>query len=192
MPFIYIVPIGLEDPSFLKPIVDVMVRVFHLNAKVCELPIDLASTYDIARNQYNSSLILLQLIKNPPSDALKILGVTEVDLFIPIFTFVFGEAQLDGVGAVVSLHRLNNRFYGLPEDKKLLIERFIKEALHELGHTFGSRHCLRPQCVMNFSTYVENIDQKSAEFCSSCQKNIKIKEKLNQKFIRRIKQKMGF
>ena len=89
-----------------------------------------------------------------------------MDLFIPILTYVFGEAQLDGIGAVVSLHRLNNQFYGLPEDTGLMHDRLLKEAVHELGHTFGLLHCFQPGCVLNASTYVEDIDQKSRELCS--------------------------
>ena len=128
--------------------------------------------FDPNRVQHNSSLILQQLIRQPPPDADKILGVLDVDLFIPILTFVFGEAQLQGIGAVVSTHRLHNRFYGLPENRELTTDRLLKEAVHELGHTFGLIHCLQPRCVMNASTYVENIDQKPAEFCSLCQKNL--------------------
>jgi archaemetzincin len=102
----------------------------------------------------------------------KILGVTELDLFIPIFTFLFGEAQLNGIGALVSTHRLHNQFYGIPENKKLLRSRLLKEAIHELGHTFGLIHCFTLKCVMKSSTYVEEIDQKSINFCRVCEQKI--------------------
>jgi archaemetzincin len=125
------------------------------------------------RLQYNSSQILLQMIANPPPDAAKILGVVNVDLFIPILTFVFGEAQLRGIGSVVTLHRLNNKFYGLPEDKNLLNERLVKEAIHELGHNFGLVHCSNYECVMKSSTYVEDIDHKSSEMCDRCRGELK-------------------
>ncbi len=120
----------------------------------------------------------------PPLDAEKMLGVTEVDLFIPILTFVFGEAQLKGIGAVVSTRRLHNRFYGLPEDREATTDRLLKEAVHELGHTFGLIHCVQNKCVMNSSTYVENIDQKPAELCPLCQKSVKPgkSDSVNKKF----------
>ncbi len=143
-----------------------------MKSKIAEIKIDLPKTFDIYRRQYNSSQILIQLIEKPPPDALKILGVAEVDLFIPILTFVFGEAQLDGIGAVVSTHRLNNKFYGLPEDNRLLTERLVKESIHELGHTFGLIHCNHPPCVFISSTYVEDIDQKSHEMCRQCRQHI--------------------
>ena len=177
MSFIYIVPIELKDHSYLEALEKFISDTFHLKTKRKELGISLKDVFDPSREQYNSSLILQQLIAKPPPDVEKILGVLDVDLFIPILTFVFGEAQLKGIGAVVSTHRLDNRFYGLPENKELTTERLLKEAVHELGHTFGLIHCPQPQCVMNSSTYVENIDQKSAEFCSSCQKSIKIEKR---------------
>ena len=84
--------------------------------------------------------------------------------------------RLKGIGAVVSTHRLHNRFYGLPENRELTTDRLLKEAVHELGHTYGLIHCQQANCVMNSSTYVENIDQKSAEFCPLCQKSIKVEK----------------
>ncbi len=173
MSYIYIVPIKLKDPSCIEPLKNSISRTFQLDTKIRESAIDLSSAFDPARNQYNSSLILLQLITNPPRDTLKILGVSDVDLCIPILTFVFGEAQLNGIGAVVSLHRLDSQYYGLPKDENLLRDRLIKEAIHELGHTFGLVHCEKPHCVMNVSTYVEDIDQKTKDFCSSCFRSIK-------------------
>jgi archaemetzincin len=173
MPYIYVVPIELKDHSYLGKLETFIFDTFHLKTRRREFEISLEDVFDPRRGQYNSSLILQQLIMTPPPDADKILGVLDVDLFIPILTFVFGEAQLKGIGAVVSTQRLHNRFYGLPEDREVTSERLLKEAVHELGHTFGLVHCPQSKCVMNASTYAENIDQKSAELCPSCQKSIK-------------------
>jgi len=173
MSYIYVVPIGLEDHSDLGMLEAFIFETFHLKTRRREFEINLEGVFDPSRGQYNSSLILQQLIMNPPPDADKMLGVLDVDLFIPILTFVFGEAQLKGIGAVVSTQRLQNRFYGLPENREVTSERLLKEAVHELGHTFGLVHCSQSKCVMNSSTYAENIDQKSAELCPLCQKSIK-------------------
>ena len=184
MSYIYIVPIELEDHSYLETLERFVFHTFHLRTKRKEFKINLRDAFDPSRVQYNSSLILRQLIMKPPSDAEKILGVLDVDLFIPILTFVFGEAQLKGIGAAVSIHRLHNRFYGLPENSEATTDRLLKEAVHELGHTFGLIHCSQPKCVMNSSTYVENIDQKPAELCPLCQKNIKVEkgDTVNKRF----------
>ncbi len=174
MSYIYIVPIELADHSYLEKLEAFIRDTFRFKTKIRELDIRLADAFDAHRGQHNSSLILQQIIMSPPPDAEKILGVVDVDLFIPILTFVFGEAQLKGIGSVVSTHRLHNRFYGLPEDREVTTERLLKESVHELGHTFGLIHCAQPRCVMNSSTYVENIDQKSTDICPLCSKNIKV------------------
>ncbi|MCX7856617.1 MAG: archaemetzincin family Zn-dependent metalloprotease [Deltaproteobacteria bacterium] len=169
MPSIYIVPawhIEKYSLEFLKVRIE---EVFRKKTIIYEdKKINLEAIYSPSRKQYNSSQFLIQLLNNHPKDAFRILGVTDVDLFIPILTFVFGEAQLNGLAGVVSVHRLNNKFYGLPENEELLRKRLIKEAIHELGHTYGLVHCTTPGCVMNSSTYVEDIDRKSEFFCSSC------------------------
>lgn len=175
MSYIYLVPIHLHSPGCLEELKDCVEHTFGIRAKCSTFRIDLPGTFDPLRKQYNSSDILRQLIAFPPADAFKILGITAVDLFIPILTYVFGEAQLDGIGAVVSLHRLKNQFYGLPEDEIRMRDRLLKEAVHELGHTFGLLHCANPGCALNASTYVEDIDQKSRRLCSNCHEAIRWK-----------------
>lgn len=174
MAYIYILPAGTEYHSWIEDLDMSIRRTFGFNIKIYNKEICLEKTFDMKRLQYNSSQILLQMISSPPSDASKILGVTDVDLFIPVLTFVFGEAQLKGIGSLVSVHRLNNKFYGLPENRKLLNERLVKEAIHELGHNFGLVHCSNPECVMRSSTYVEDIDHKSSEMCSNCMNQLKL------------------
>lgn len=169
MPFIYIQPIKTDHVPWIEKLEKSIFSTFGYHTKIGNLDIDLDKTFDPARHQYNSSQILLQIISRPPADAVKVLGVVNVDLFIPVLTFVFGEAQLRGTGSVIALHRLNNKFYGMAENSGLLIERLIKEAIHELGHNFGLVHCNNQSCVMKSSTYVEEVDQKSEEMCSRCQ-----------------------
>lgn len=102
-----------------------------------------------------------------------LVGVTDVDLYIPILSFVFGEAQLGGHIAVVSYHRLHQQFYGLPRDDSLLRERLVKEAIHEAGHTLGLTHCDDYDCVMAASHAVEWLDLKGAGFCGACRERIR-------------------
>ena len=101
--------------------------------------------------------------------AWRVLGVTAVDLYIPILTFVFGEAQMGGPCAVVSYHRLRQQFYGLPDDYDVLADRLVKEAVHEVGHTFDLTHCRDYSCVMAPSHAVEWIDLKDAVLCPDCE-----------------------
>ena len=133
--------------------------------------LDVVPAFDPLRGQYNSTKILRQLQGLAIVESWRVLGVTEGDLFIPILSFVFGEAQLGPLplaAAVVSAHRLRQEFYGLPSDPELQAQRLLKEALHELGHTLGLRHCPDYRCVMSSSHAVENIDLKLADFCETC------------------------
>jgi len=124
-----------------------------------------SSAWDARRGQYETGRIL-KWLEARHDGAAKVLGLTDVDLFIPILTFVFGEAQLGGRAAVVSTARL------APGDgaraSRLLAERLRKEALHELGHAYGLVHCGNPGCVMGRSPGVTEIDGKGTSFCTDC------------------------
>jgi archaemetzincin len=124
--------------------------------------------YDARRNQYNSILIMREIIRLCPEDAMRLVAVTEEDLFIPMLTFVFGHAQLSGKVAMLSLARLRQEFYGLPALPTLLKSRLTKELLHEVGHTMGLVHCTRSDCAMALSTSVQHIDSKGSRYCHGC------------------------
>ncbi|MFC1482080.1 archaemetzincin family Zn-dependent metalloprotease [Candidatus Neomarinimicrobiota bacterium] len=168
MPTIYCVPLDGFPVSTMADLARIITRQFQRQVIILPELNTTSSAYDPARGQHNSTAILQMLAPLADNDLDRVLGVTTADLFIPIFTYLFGEAQLDGPAAVVSGMRLQNQFYGLASEAALYNERLQKECLHELGHTFGLRHCITPGCVMLKSTYVENIDLKSADFCSNC------------------------
>jgi archaemetzincin len=126
------------------------------------------AAFDRKRGQYQSVEIMKMLAQYAPPDATRVLGVTDVDLAIPMLTFLFGQAHLDGPIALVSLCRLHQEFYGLPADDDLLRKRVVKEALHELGHTFGLAHCSESRCAMGLATHIELVDAKEEQFCSHC------------------------
>jgi archaemetzincin len=125
-------------------------------------------SFDTKRGQYKSVEIMKAVARSAPSDASRILGITEGDLAIPTLTFVFGQAQLDGAVAVVSLARLRQEFYGLPGDENVLRERVTKELLHDLGHTFGLTHCAESKCVMSLATHIGLVDNKAERYCTHC------------------------
>lgn len=141
---------------------------FHREVRLRTPWFDPESAFDASRGQYRSTLLLRHLLADPSGATPRVLGVTGVDLFTPVLTYVFGEAQLDGRAAVVSSHRLRTEMYGLPADEALLGHRLDKEAVHELGHTYGLLHCTDADCVMHASTWVEEIDLKGVAFCASC------------------------
>ena len=165
---LYILPLRFPDNNLLEDLSSVLSDIFKLPVLILQKPFSLKEGYDPVRNQYNSTWILSRLLDKVPEKSCKILGVTEMDLYVPVLTFVFGEAQVEGKAAVVSSYRLRDELYGLPKNPKRLKERLKKEAIHELGHTFGLIHCREPECVMHSYTYAEEIDFKSKDFCSTC------------------------
>jgi archaemetzincin len=165
---IEVVPFFLGDHSRLVPgLAARLSRTFGVDVDRRPPRFDPEIAYDPSRGQYNSRVLLGELLRDA-RPAARVLGVTGVDLFIPVLTFVFGEAQLGGKAAVVSTHRLDAERYGLPADPQKLEERLAKEAVHEMGHTSGLVHCHTGRCVMGSSTYVEDIDLKDAVFCTRC------------------------
>ncbi len=173
---IYLLPLGSADRLVIAELGPQLERRFRASVAVHEKAVPIDSYYDVQRAQYNSTSIIGHLLERyrfaDVASSTKVLGVAGQDLFIPILTYVFGEAQLGGLVGVVSYYRLPNERYGLPADGKLFAERLLKEAMHELGHTYGLIHCRALDCAMHISTYVEDIDTKPAAFCRDCEQKL--------------------
>jgi archaemetzincin len=166
--YIYVLPIGDIAEGILEFVSKkAMTRFDYPTKTLPEIAIP-EHTFDAQRAQYSSTQILSTVMEVTPEDAVKVIGITEVDLCLPILTFVFGEAQLKGRAAVVSLHRLRQEYYGLPTDNDILLNRLGKEMVHELGHSFGLVHCWDMQCAMSFSGSVRKVDTKQDVFCDTC------------------------
>lgn len=123
---------------------------------------------DARRGQWSAPALLETVLATLPDGIPKALGVTGADLFIPMLSFVYGQAQLKGRAGVVSVARLRQEYYGLPGNEALLVERARKEAVHEAGHLLGLVHCSSPGCVMRLSVQVGQIDLKGEAPCPSC------------------------
>jgi archaemetzincin len=163
-----LVPIGSVPAEALDWIENVTTEWFPLPIRrLPAMPIP-QNAYDAKRGQYQSVEIMKMLAQSAPRDAARVLGITDVDLAIPMLSFLFGQAQFDGPIAVVSLCRLHQEFYGLPPQENLLRERTVKEVLHELGHTFGLVHCSQPTCAMSLATHIELVDSKAEQYCTRC------------------------
>ena len=171
---IQLVPVGNVDLAILEWLALALADSLRVVCRVHESPIDPSGTYHSARQQYNSTAILAELLRLDEQAEEKLLGIADVDLFIPILTFVYGEAQLNNRAAVVSVYRLRQEFYGLPGSDSVFYQRCEKEALHELGHTFGLVHCPQFDCLMYYSNSIEQIDLKTNMFCAECHRKLSV------------------
>ncbi len=159
---------GRFERGFLEKVSEAVMREYDCNVLIKDAYVDISEFYDAGRRQYNGNKILSKVETLIGDGDSKIIGLFNVDLFIPILTYIFGQAQLNGKTAIASQFRLSNERYGMRPDEHLLLQRFTKEVIHELGHTFGLLHCHTPTCVMRSSTYVEDIDQKEEQLCVKC------------------------
>jgi len=167
-----LVSFGQFDKILLQKIAGAVQVVFGLPVDIESGFTDLSGFYDPARRQYDGNRLIQFIHSEYGKNNRKTIGLFRVDLFIPVLTFIIGQAIYQGNAGVVSLFRLKNELYGLKINENLLVERFIKEIIHELGHTFGLIHCISPTCVMRSSTYIEDVDQKEAHFCVKCREKI--------------------
>jgi archaemetzincin len=157
---------GNVDPELLAGVRIQVERVFRRPARL-EFPARRPDeAFDERRKQHSSHRILLWLAANRPRGAARLVGLTDADLFIPVLTFVFGEAQLKGPVAVVSTARLAG--VGLPGEAARLPIRIRTEVVHELGHTFGLLHCRKPRCAMARSASLRDVDAKQPDLCETC------------------------
>lgn len=122
-------------------------------------------SYNRRRRQYIAEHFL-KIAHAQPAD--KILGITNIDLYTPELNFIFGQAEIKGKACVISLNRLKEGALSL-----VFKSRMIKEAVHELGHTFGLRHCEDKFCVMHFSNCLADTDLKGEDYCGKCKRKLK-------------------
>jgi archaemetzincin len=165
---ITLISFGYFEELFLNQVSAAVNRELHYPVIIKEGHLDLSEFYDPVRRQYNGSKLLTEVDASFSVQNNKSIGLFNVDLFIPILTYIFGQAYLNGNTGIASAYRLSNERYGMISNDTYILERFKKEIIHELGHTLGLMHCHLPTCVMRSSTYVEDIDQKSTSLCANC------------------------
>ncbi len=169
---ILIVPIGHVDHAILTEIAQTLGETFGSQAALGgETPIP-QNSYNSRRNQHHSTTILTWMEAVRPKGFERMLGVTDVDLYAQGLNFVFGEANMISGAAIISLTRLRQEFYGLPPDEQLLRARAVKEAIHEIGHTYGRGHCANVRCIMHFSNGLGDTDIKGPAFCIECRSQL--------------------
>lgn len=184
MNVVCLLPIGTVDLFILEKLRAEIPLRLKVQCEIMPTALDPAGCYHAERQQYHSSEILHRMQEFVQPQFWRMLGVADVDLYIPILKYVFGEAQMGGPCAVVSLYRLRQEFYGLDRDDAVLSDRLLKESIHELGHTLDLRHCEDYRCVMASAHAVEWIDLREANFCQFCRSQLSLKTSIPDRFPR--------
>ena len=153
-------PVGQEDLKHLASVLSGK-GMYVTIAKERPVP---AAAFNSRRQQYRGD-DFLKIARSEPGD--RVLAVTNCDLYADNLNFVFGLADSLGKCAVISFVRLR-----IGADEAKFRRRAVKEAVHELGHTFGLSHCTEPWCVMYFSNSLEDTDRKGNDWCEVCENKL--------------------
>jgi len=169
---ILLIPVGPVQDDLLSGLIEPLAATFGLPCRaIAPIPIP-PRAYNHRRGQYLGPRVLSALARLPLPDAERVLGIIDADCYARGLNFIFGQASIHGRDCFIALPRLRQSFYNLPEDEALFRQRVLKEAVHELGHTYGLDHCPAPRCVMHFSNSLHDTDVKEARFCSRCRVQI--------------------
>ena len=161
--FLDLIPLGHVDPLVLSIIGANIQAVLELPTDILMPRPDPDYAYLMSRHRYDAVQIIKSLAAEDDGSPLK-LAIMPHDLCIPILTYVYGESQLGGRAAVVSLNRLVH-----PRSREKTFVRIAKICIHEVGHIFGLEHCWESGCLMRFSKQLEQLDQLPLHFCSACE-----------------------
>ena len=164
---LFIIPFGQIQREILEFLRIELSQIFSLDVKIAKTEHIPQYAFDPKRRQYHSTKIL-EWLKNIPVMDTRILGIVDLDLYVPELNFVFGEADVAHGVCIISLVRLRQEFYGLPKNENLFLERALKEAVHEIGHTYRLGHCGDTRCIMHFSNSLQDTDIKGPDFCPRC------------------------
>jgi archaemetzincin len=165
---IFLIPVEFSNSTLLKKIYIKLREIFPERVFLSDVEIDTKPAFSKERNQHFSTRLIADAIPKTTHLEGKVILLVDFDLYVPVFTFVFGEAQLRGKISIVSLCRLHEEFYTGKTNDEIFFERAIKEILHELGHNFGLLHCSSWDCVMHSSSIVEQVDIKGPFYCQDC------------------------
>jgi predicted Zn-dependent protease len=167
---ISIVPINTIDGTFLTRLALCLEERFLFQC-VVESTVRLPpTTLNSVRKQLFLNTLMGKVIAATPHVDGYRLAVTDFDLYKTSHQFIFGDASEESRTAAVSLHRLRTEFYGEDADENLLFQRTLKEAVHDLGHALGLKHCFNARCAMYSSGSIYDTDNKLSHFCETCER----------------------
>lgn len=164
-----IIPFGTVPKELINAIAEELSFSFNMLSEISEVMGLPKEFLNIFRHQFIADKILNYLSARFRG---RILAITDEDIYSGELNFIFGQAELPGDVALISVHRLNPTFYRKAPDKQLFMERAVKESVHEVGHTLGLQHCDNEKCVMSFSNTIFDVDRKNKNLCDKCKNKI--------------------
>jgi archaemetzincin len=170
---IALLPLGEVGEDELRFVDELMGAAFGADTLVLDAMETPRHAYSVPRAQYDADVLLDELFARFPERSLRVVGVTQADLYVAGRTFVFGYAHLSDGVAVYSSARFREEFYGRKRDLGRQRLRVSRALIHELGHTFGNPHCIDPNCVMHPVTHVETLDALAPWYCANCHARVR-------------------
>jgi archaemetzincin len=159
-----LVPVGNPPPGLMKALEEPLLAQRGVTAIQSKTQLT-GPTYAFNkdRNQYHSNAIMRRLVPLIEPMQKFVMGVVDVDLFVPDSAFVFGEADREARVALLSIFRLRQGV-----DDKALLRRTQVEAVHQAGHLVGLSYCEDPRCVMFLASTPAEVDRKGVALCNLC------------------------
>lgn len=162
-PYVLLVAIGEVTPKVLHEAAVGIHQVFHLASKAGPAVDRPQYAFNKDRGQYHTSAILRKLSSfRPRSVEVPVVGIADVDLFVPDAPYVFGDSDRDAQAAVFSVLRLHHA------DPERVKRRIQVEAVHAVGHLLGLSHCPDARCAMFLSRDSADADRKGPGLCAAC------------------------
>ncbi len=169
---IRLIPVGEVTAQVIEAILSAVPEVVGSNIRLMpemRLP---SAAYNQFRKQYSADKVLSALSSTSAAKfidhSIPSLFVTDVDIYYSGLNFVFGLEDPAASAAIISIARLKPEFYDKHPNTIVLVDRAVKEAIHEIGHYLGFEHCHHNWCVMSFSPSVDDVDNKKRDFCKDC------------------------
>jgi len=160
-------PLGEIDPALLKIMAGSFLGELNITSRILPTLNQPDYAFDRNRIQYDAGMIISDLESTEFKGCHKVIALIGEDLFIPVFSFVLGEARMGGSCALISICRLRKK-----------PGRSVKVALHEFGHLMNLHHCQDETCVMKFSKNAQQLDSISRFFCTYCMEQINYQIKI--------------
>ncbi len=158
---VVLVALGTVQPKIVQAAIEALRETIDIVARPGPSLDKPQYAFNKDRGQYHATSILRRLASLRAKDA-PVVGILDVDLFLPDAAYVIGDADRDAGAAVFSLARLSSG------DPDAVRRRAQVETVHSAGHLLGLSHCSDFRCAMFLSHTAADADRKALGLCALC------------------------